>query len=68
MTWKLIHIYLLCPSDSFMKAMCHHQTINGLTKKCPNKLNQAKCAIFYTAKITTSPQGTTVDTINLQPG
>ena len=48
--------------------MCHHQTINSLPKHCTKKLNQAPCTICYTEKLTNYPQGTTVDTSNLQPG
>ena len=51
-----------------MKAMCLHQTLTGLPKHFPKKLNKAPCTIFYTAKMQTFPKATTVDTNNLQPG
>ena len=68
MLWETIYRRLLHPSDSVMKAMCRHQTIDGLIKHCPNKLNKSPCKICYTAKMTTFHKGTTVDTSNLQPG
>ena len=48
--------------------MCCHQTLNGLLKHCPIKLNKAPCTICYTEKTKTFPKGTTVGTINLKPG
>ena len=63
-----MHRRLLHPSDSFMRAMYHHQTFTGLPKHFPNKLNQAPCTICYTEKVTTFPKLTTVDTTNLQSG
>ena len=67
MSWELIHHHLLQPSESVMKSMCHHQTLDGLPKHCTNKINKAPCIICYTAKITTFSKGTTVDNINFQP-
>ena len=29
MPWELIHCRILCPSDSVMKAICRHQTLDG---------------------------------------
>ena len=58
MSWDLIHCRLLHPSDSVMKSMCRHQTIYGLPKQCPNKINKATCTICYTAKMTTINKGT----------
>ena len=51
-----------------MKVMFRIQTLNGLPKQFPNKLNKAPCTICYTEKITTYPKVTTVDTSKLQPG
>ena len=68
MSWELIHFRLLHPSESFMKAMGHHQTLNGLPKPRPKKLNRAPCTIRYTAKMTTFPKITTVDNSNIQLG
>ena len=48
MSWEIIHLHLLHPSESVMKAMCLHQTLTGLPKKCPNKMNQAPLTIYYT--------------------
>ena len=53
MSWELIHFHLLHPSDSVMKAMCHHQTLYGILKHCPKKIHKAPCIIYYTSKITT---------------
>ena len=49
-----------------MKELCHHQTLAGLPKHFPKKLNQSQCKIFYTANMKTFPKGKTVDTTNLQ--
>ena len=68
MSWELINCRLLHPSDSFMKSIFHHQTMYGLLKHCPNKLNQVPCTIRYTSKMTNFPKGTTFDISNLQPG
>ena len=68
MSWELIHCCLLNPSDSVMKAMCHHQTLDGLPKNFPKQIHKAPCTICYTSKMTTINKGTTVNTINLQPG
>ena len=62
----IIHRRLRHPSDSVMKTMCHHQTLYGLPKHCPNKIHKSPCTICYTAKITTINKGPTVDTSNLQ--
>ena len=51
-----------------MKSMCRHQTLYGLPKHCPKKINKSPCTIFYTAKMTTINKNTTVDTIKLQRG
>ena len=67
-SWELIHHHLLHPYDSVMKAMCHHQTLDGLTKQFPKKIYKAPCKICYTAKMTTINKGPTVDTSNLHPG
>ena len=68
MSWELIHYRLLHSSEYFMKAMCHYQTQNDLPKQYTNKLDKAPCTICYTAKITNSPKGATVDRSNLKPG
>ena len=68
MSWEIIHCRLLNPSEILMKAMCRHQTLNGLPKNCPKKLNKAPCKICYTSKMKNLTKGTTVDTRNLQPG
>ena len=68
MSWELTHRSLLQPSDSFMKAMCCHHTLNDSPRHCPKKLNQLLCKICSTAIMTTFTKGTTIDTINLQPG
>ena len=67
-SWELIHLRILHLSDRVMKQMCRLQTLTGLPKHCPNKLNQKPCTICYTAKMTYLPKVTTVDTNNLQPG
>ena len=51
-----------------MKEICCHPTLTGLPKHCPKKLNQEPCTICYTAKMTTFPKVTTVDTNDLQLG
>ena len=68
MSWEIIHRRLLHPYDSFMKEMFRHQTLDGLPKNYPKKINKSLCKIFYTAKMTTINKGTTVDTSNIQPG
>ena len=40
MSWDFIHCCLLHPSDSFMKEMCLHQTLDILPKHCPKKINK----------------------------
>ena len=49
-----------------MKAIFCHQKQDGLPKHCPKKINKALCTIFYTEKMTTIPNITTVDTRNFQ--
>ena len=68
MSWEINHCHLLRPSDSVMKSMCHNQTLTGLSKNCPKKLNKVPCTMCYTAKTTTPTKGTTIDTNNIQPG
>ena len=68
MSWELIHIRLLHPSESFMKTMCCHQTLDGLPKKFPKKIHKVPYKIFYSEKMTTINKGKTVETINLRPG
>ena len=68
MSWELVRRPLLHPYDSVMKAMCHHQTLDGLTKHRLKIINKAPCTIYYTETITTINKGTTVDTTNLKPG
>ena len=48
MSWYIIHFRLLQTSDSFIKAMCHHETLYGLPKHCPKKIHKAPCTIFNT--------------------
>ena len=45
MSWELIHCRILHPSDSVMKVMCCHQTLNGISKHCHKKLNKLPCKI-----------------------
>ena len=68
MSWEIIHLFLLHPSESVMKAMCHHQNFTGLQKHYPKKLNQEPCTICYTEKMEILPKGKKFDTTNLQPG
>ena len=68
MSWDLSNLCIHQPSDSVMKAMCRHQTLDGLLKHCPKKVLKAPCIICYTSKMTTTNKGTTIDTSNLQPG
>ena len=68
MPWELIHNLLLHTSGSVIKSMYYHQTLTGLPKHYPNKLNQAPCTILYTEKIRTFPKVTRVYTTNLKPG
>ena len=67
MAWEIIHCRLIHPSDIVIKSMCHHQTLDGIPKHFPNKLNKSPCTICYTEKMTTFPQGSTVDISNLKP-
>ena len=57
MSWELICHRLLHPSDSVMESMCLNQTLYGLTKHCPNKINKAPCTICYTEKNYNFPKG-----------
>ena len=41
MSWELIHSRLLHPSVSVMKAMCLHQTLDGLPKHYPKKIHKS---------------------------
>ena len=50
MSSELIHHRLINHSESFIKAMCHHQTLYGLPNNCPNKINKAQYKICYTEK------------------
>ena len=56
MSWELIHLRILHPSNSVMNEICRLQTLTGLPKHCPDKLNQAPCTICYTEKMTTLPK------------
>ena len=67
-SWGIIHFRLLHRSKSVMKAMCRHQTLDGLPKHCPNKMNKSTCTICYTEKMITLSKGTTSETSNFQPG
>ena len=64
--WELIHLHLLYSYASVMKSMCLHQTLDGLPKHFPKKINKATFKIFYTEKTTTITKGTTYDTSNFQ--
>ena len=66
MSWDIIHIRLLHPSNSFMKSMCRHQTLYGLPKYCPKKIQKSPCTICYTEKwqLSTSDQQLTQVTFN----
>ena len=48
--------------------MCCCQTLNGLPKQCPNKLNKAPCTICYTSNMKNFTKGKIFDTSNLKPG
>ena len=39
MSWELIHIHIVNPHDSFMKSMCRQETLTGLPKNLPRKIN-----------------------------
>ena len=67
-SWELIYRHIFHPHDSVMKAMLCYQTLTGLPKHYPKKLNQAPCTICYTGNMTNFSKGTTVDTTNLWPG
>ena len=58
MSWEIIHLRNLHPSESVMKAMCRHKTLDGLPKPFPKKIHKAPCTICYTAKSTTIKKGT----------
>ena len=47
---EFIHRRLLHPYASFMKEMFCYQTLNGIPKHFPKKLNKATCTIYYTEK------------------
>ena len=66
MSRELIHLHLLHPYDSVMKEICSHQTLEGPPKRCLKKINKSSCKIWYTAKMTTTNKGKTVDISNLQ--
>ena len=51
-----------------MKSMCRHQTLIGISKQFPKKLNQAPPTICYTAKIKAVPKIINVDITKLQTG
>ena len=67
-SWELIRRRLLHPSDIVMKLMYRHQTLDGLPKQRPNKINKALCTICYILKMTTLPKGKTVGTSKLHLG
>ena len=67
MSWEIIRRRLLHPSDSIMKAMFRHQTLDVLPKHFPNKIHKSLCIISYIEKMTTINKVTTVDTSNLRP-
>ena len=50
-----------------MRKMSCHQTLYGLPKHFPKKINKSSCKICYAANKNTFTKWTTVDTINLQP-
>ena len=56
------------PFQNFIKAMCLHETVEGLLKNCPRKIHKAPCTICYTERTKTINKGTTVDTSKIQPG
>ena len=66
--WKLIHCRLLHPYQSYMKAMCHRQTLPVIPNQFPNKINKAPQTVYSTAKITPFLKCTTVDTTKFTPG
>ena len=51
-----------------MQGMCHNQTIDGQLKHFPKKINKVPSTILDAEKTENINKGTTVDTINLQPG
>ena len=50
MPWEIIHHRPLHPYYSAMKAMCRHQTLDGLPKQFPKKIHKSPCIIWYTEK------------------
>ena len=66
MSWELIHLCLLHPSESVMTAMCCNKNLTGPPKQSPKKINQAPCTICYISRMNILPKGTTVGTTNLQ--
>ena len=43
MSWEIIHCRLIHPSDSVMKEICCHQTLDGPPTHCPKKIHKALC-------------------------
>ena len=66
MSWEIIHLRLVHPSDSFMEAIFHHKIITGGPKHLPEKTNQSLCTICHTLNMTTLQKGTTIETTNLK--
>ena len=56
MSWELIHRRLLHPSGSVIKAMCRHQTLDGLPKHCPKKIYKTPCKSDTQQKLQLSPR------------
>ena len=67
MSWDIIRWCLFHYSNSTVKVICCHKTIDDLPKHCPKKIHTATFKICYTAKMTTINKVTTVDTSKLQP-
>ena len=64
---ELIHLCLIHPYASVTKVMCHHQTLTGLPKHFPKKINIPPCTICYTANMISFPKITTLDRTKIQP-
>ena len=66
MSWELIRRHLLHPSESVMKSMYHHQSLDGLPKQIPRKIHKVPFKFCYKAETKNINKGATVDTSNLQ--
>ena len=60
MSWELIHRRLLHPSNCVMEEICRQETLYGLLKTFPKKINTGPCKTRYTEKMTTIKKVTKV--------